>query len=146
MKDFGGETPYSVMFGPDICGFGTRKTHVIFNYKEKNHLVKKDIKCETDQLSHVYTLRLMPNNTYEVRTGSWRAGCWQGRLGVLQLAGPQGRQLQADVAAEGTAAGSTLRCSSINTHQGPDRSNPRCNPWPLLLLRCCRSCCVCVHV
>jgi calreticulin len=66
MKDFGGETPYSVMFGPDICGFGTRKTHVIFNYKEKNHLVKKDIKCETDQLSHVYTLRLMPNNTYEV--------------------------------------------------------------------------------
>jgi calreticulin len=68
MKDFGGETPYSVMFGPDICGFGTRKTHVIFNYKEKNHLVKKDIKCETDQLSHVYTLRLMPNNTYEVRT------------------------------------------------------------------------------
>lgn len=66
MKDFGGETPYSVMFGPDICGFGTRKTHVIFNYKEKNHLVKKDIKCETDQLSHVYTLRLLPNNTYEV--------------------------------------------------------------------------------
>jgi calreticulin len=68
MKDFGGETPYSIMFGPDICGFGTRKTHVIFNYKEKNHLVKKDIKCETDQLSHVYTLRLMPNNTYEVGT------------------------------------------------------------------------------
>jgi hypothetical protein len=67
MKDFGGETPYSIMFGPDICGFGTRKTHFIVNYKEKNHLVKKDIKCETDQLSHVYTLRLMPNNTYEVR-------------------------------------------------------------------------------
>jgi calreticulin len=66
MKDFGGETPYSIMFGPDICGFGTRKTHFIVNYKEKNHLVKKDIKCETDQLSHVYTLRLMPNNTYEV--------------------------------------------------------------------------------
>lgn len=66
MKDFGGETPYSIMFGPDICGFGTRKTHVILTYKEKNHLVKKDIKCETDQLSHVYTLRLMPNNTYEV--------------------------------------------------------------------------------
>jgi hypothetical protein len=73
MKDFGGETPYSVMFGPDICGFGTRKTHVIFNYKEKNHLVKKDIKCETDQLSHVYTLRLMPNNTYEVGLGGMPA-------------------------------------------------------------------------
>nr|QIE06775.1 calreticulin 2 [Ettlia sp. YC001] len=66
MKDFGGETPYSIMFGPDICGYSTRKTHVILPYKDKNHLVKKDIKCETDQLSHVYTLRLMPNNTYEV--------------------------------------------------------------------------------
>jgi calreticulin len=66
MKDFGGDTPYSVMFGPDICGFSTRKTHVIFTYDGKNHLVKKDIKCETDGLTHVYTLRLMPNNTYEV--------------------------------------------------------------------------------
>lgn len=69
MKGFGGDTPYSIMFGPDICGFSTRKTHVIFTYKGKNHLVKKDIKCETDQLTHVYTLRLMPNNTYEVRPG-----------------------------------------------------------------------------
>ncbi len=25
MKDFGGETPYSIMFGPDICGFSTKK-------------------------------------------------------------------------------------------------------------------------
>ena len=66
MKDFGGETPYSIMFGPDICGFSTRKTHVILSYNGKNHLVKKDIKCETDGLTHVYTLRLMPNNTYEV--------------------------------------------------------------------------------
>ncbi|KAF6251358.1 Calreticulin family-domain-containing protein [Scenedesmus sp. NREL 46B-D3] len=66
MKDFGGETPYSVMFGPDICGYSTRKTHVILTYNDKNHLVKKDIKAETDQLTHVYTLRLMPNNTYEV--------------------------------------------------------------------------------
>ncbi|WIA17175.1 hypothetical protein OEZ85_014058 [Tetradesmus obliquus] len=66
MKDFGGETPYSVMFGPDICGYSTRKTHVILTYDGKNHLVKKDIKAETDQLTHVYTLRLMPNNTYEV--------------------------------------------------------------------------------
>jgi hypothetical protein len=66
MKDFGGDTPYSVMFGPDICGYSTRKTHVIFTYNGKNHLVKKDIKAKTDQLTHIYTLRLMPNNTYEV--------------------------------------------------------------------------------
>jgi calreticulin len=66
MKDFGGDTPYSVMFGPDICGFGTRKTHVILPYKGKNHLIKKDIRAETDELTHVYTLRVMPNNTYQV--------------------------------------------------------------------------------
>jgi calreticulin len=36
-----GETPYLVMFGPDICGPGTKKVHVIFNYDGKNHLINK---------------------------------------------------------------------------------------------------------
>lgn len=35
---FGGETPYSVMFGPDICG-ATRRTHVIFNYEPKDEVM-----------------------------------------------------------------------------------------------------------
>jgi calreticulin len=55
------------MFGPDVCGSSTKKVHVIFNYKGKNHLIKKDIKCETDQLSHLYTLIVHPDQTYEVR-------------------------------------------------------------------------------
>merc|ERR1712227_152823 len=54
------------MFGPDICGTGTKKVHVIFAYKGQNLLVKKDIKCETDELSHLYTLIVHPDNTYEV--------------------------------------------------------------------------------
>ncbi len=66
MKDFGGDTPYSIMFGPDICGYATKKVHVILEHDGKNHLIKKDIPAKHDQLSHVYTLRLMPNNTYEV--------------------------------------------------------------------------------
>lgn len=66
MEAFGGETPYSIMFGPDICGFGTRKVHVILTHKGKNYLIKKDIKAETDQLTHVYTLVLKPDNTYKV--------------------------------------------------------------------------------
>mmetsp|Transcript_23044 Transcript_23044/g.50565 ORF Transcript_23044/g.50565 Transcript_23044/m.50565 type:complete len:407 (-) Transcript_23044:680-1900(-) len=66
MKDFGGETPYSIMFGPDICGYSTRKVHVIFTHKGKNYLIKKDIKAETDQLTHVYTLLVKPDNTYKV--------------------------------------------------------------------------------
>lgn len=29
-KKFGGDTPYAIMFGPDQCGYSTKKTHVIF--------------------------------------------------------------------------------------------------------------------
>lgn len=32
--------------GPDICGYSTKKVHVIFNYKGKNHLIKKEVKCK----------------------------------------------------------------------------------------------------
>jgi len=63
---FNGDSNYNIMFGPDICGSSTRKTHVIFNYKGTNHLVKKEVKCETDEFTHLYTLILRPDNTYEV--------------------------------------------------------------------------------
>jgi len=66
-EDYHGETEYNIMFGPDICGASTKKTHLIFHYKGKNHLIKKDIKCETDEFTHLYTLILHPDNTYEVR-------------------------------------------------------------------------------
>jgi len=65
--DFHGDSPYNIMFGPDICGSSTRRTHLIFNYKGKNHLIKKEIRTETDEFSHLYTLILRPDNTYEVR-------------------------------------------------------------------------------
>jgi len=65
---FGGETPYAVMFGPDICGSSNKKTHVILHYdKKKDNLqVKKTIGCEDDNLSHLYTLVIRPDNTFEV--------------------------------------------------------------------------------
>lgn len=37
--------------GPDICGPGTKKVHVIFNYKGKNHLINKDIRCKVRHYS-----------------------------------------------------------------------------------------------
>lgn len=40
--------------GPDICGPGTKKVHVIFNYKGKNHLINKDIRCK---VTHVFTFK-----------------------------------------------------------------------------------------
>merc|ERR1711985_178672 len=58
---------YNIMFGPDICGSSTKKTHVIFNYKDKNLDKKKEVRCESDTLSHLYTLIVKPDNTYEVQ-------------------------------------------------------------------------------
>jgi len=66
-KDMHGESPYNIMFGPDICGPGTKKVHVIFNYKGKNLLVKKDIRCKDDVFTHLYTLIVRSDNTYEVK-------------------------------------------------------------------------------
>lgn len=62
-----GDSDYLIMFGPDICGYSTKKVHVIFNYKGTNLLTKKEIKCKDDELTHQYTLILRPDNTYEVR-------------------------------------------------------------------------------
>merc|ERR1712216_809968 len=66
-KTFSGDSPYAVMFGPDICGSSTKRVHAIFTDKAgKNLLTKKTIPCETDELTHVYTLVVHPNNTYAV--------------------------------------------------------------------------------
>jgi len=61
-----GDSPYHIMFGPDICGPGTKKVHVIFTYKGKNHLIKKDIRCKDDVFTHLYTLIVNTDGTYEV--------------------------------------------------------------------------------
>lgn len=66
-KKMEGDSKYNIMFGPDICGSSTKKTHVIFEADGENHLINKDIACETDQMTHVYTLIVHPDNTYEVK-------------------------------------------------------------------------------
>jgi calreticulin len=65
---FGGDTPYGVMFGPDMCGSSNRKTHVILHSdkKDENLLIKKEVNTETDDLTHLYTLVVKPDNTFEV--------------------------------------------------------------------------------
>eukprot|EP00771_Trimastix_marina_P003846 gnl/Trimastix_PCT/555.p2 GENE.gnl/Trimastix_PCT/555~~gnl/Trimastix_PCT/555.p2 ORF type:complete len:412 (+),score=185.32 gnl/Trimastix_PCT/555:53-1288(+) len=63
---FGGDDGYNVMFGPDICGTGTRKVHMILNYNGENRELKKNVACKTDQLTHVYTMVLKKDNTYEI--------------------------------------------------------------------------------
>merc|ERR1711977_597051 len=66
-EKFEGSSEYNIMFGPDICGSSTKKTHVIFNYKGKNLDKKKEVRCESDTLSHLYTLIVKPDGTYEVQ-------------------------------------------------------------------------------
>jgi len=65
---FGGDTPYAVMFGPDVCGSSNKKTHVILHdhKKDENLLVKKEVGTETDDLTHLYTLIIKPDNTVQV--------------------------------------------------------------------------------
>ncbi|KAJ3020648.1 UNVERIFIED_CONTAM: Calreticulin-1 [Siphonaria sp. JEL0065] len=64
-KTFNGDTPYSIMFGPDICG-SDKKIHAILNYKDKNHLIKKTIAPGSDQLTHQYTFILHPDQTFKI--------------------------------------------------------------------------------
>jgi calreticulin len=66
---FGGDTPYAVMFGPDICGTSNKKTHVILhsNKKDDNLLIKREVNTETDDLTHLYTFILNPDNTIQIK-------------------------------------------------------------------------------
>jgi len=63
-KKFHGDSEYFLMFGPDQCGYN-KKVHVIFGYKGKNLLWKKEPRFPDDKLTHVYTLLVTPQNTYE---------------------------------------------------------------------------------
>jgi len=65
-EELNGDTPYNVMFGPDICG-SDRKVHVILSYKGENKLIKLHIYPPRDDLTHLYTLILRPDQTYEVK-------------------------------------------------------------------------------
>lgn len=64
-KNYEGESPYNIMFGPDICG-STRRTHAILTHGGKNHLITNDVTVETDIYTHVYTLIIKPDNTFQI--------------------------------------------------------------------------------
>ncbi|KAL7721288.1 Calreticulin [Entamoeba marina] len=66
LEKFTPDSQYNIMFGPDVCG--ASKEHMsLLTIKEKNHLVRKEVKCESDNLSHLYTLIIKPDNTYTVK-------------------------------------------------------------------------------
>lgn len=61
-----GEQPFTHKEYHFKSSFSFVKVHVIFSYKGKNHLIKKDIRCKDDVYTHLYTLIVKPDNTYEV--------------------------------------------------------------------------------
>merc|ERR1711916_225785 len=78
---FGGDSAYHIMFGSDICGPGTRRTHAIINYEGENHLLSDEVKCPFDTSTHLYRFVLSADNTYgifidgeEKQTGSIEDG------------------------------------------------------------------------
>ncbi|XP_007183634.1 calreticulin-3 [Balaenoptera acutorostrata] len=66
-KNLNGKSQYYIMFGPDICGFDVKKVHVILHFKNQYHSNKKSIRCKVDGFTHLYTLILRPDLTYEVK-------------------------------------------------------------------------------
>ncbi|KAL4229932.1 hypothetical protein ACF0H5_010323 [Mactra antiquata] len=75
LKTFHDKTPYTIMFGPDKCGLDY-KLHFIFRHKnpktgefEEKHAKKPSGSLDkyfTDKKTHLYTLIVNPDNSFEV--------------------------------------------------------------------------------
>ncbi|XP_038611017.1 LOW QUALITY PROTEIN: calmegin [Tachyglossus aculeatus] len=75
LEQFFDKTSYTIMFGPDKCG-EDYKLHFIFRHKhpktgvfEEKHAKRPDVdlkKFYSDRRTHLYTLVLKPDDTYEV--------------------------------------------------------------------------------
>uniref|UniRef100_A0A671YY18 Calmegin n=1 Tax=Sparus aurata TaxID=8175 RepID=A0A671YY18_SPAAU len=75
LEQFQDRTPYTIMFGPDKCG-EDYKLHFIFRHQnplnkdlEEKHAKRPDVdlkKFYTDKKTHLYTLVLNPDNSYEM--------------------------------------------------------------------------------
>ncbi|KAG9480115.1 hypothetical protein GDO78_011888, partial [Eleutherodactylus coqui] len=75
LEEFHDRTAYTIMFGPDKCG-EDYKLHFIFRHKnpiigdyDEKHAKRPEVdlkKFFTDKKTHLYTLILKPQNTYEM--------------------------------------------------------------------------------
>ncbi|XP_075400926.1 calmegin [Tenrec ecaudatus] len=75
LENFYDKTSYTIMFGPDKCG-EDYKLHFIFRHKhpktgvfEEKHAKPPDVdlkKYFTDRKTHLYTLVMNPDNTFEI--------------------------------------------------------------------------------
>ena len=63
VTEFNGDTDYSIMFGPDICGYSTKKVHTILNHNNVNLEKNDEVKCPDDEMTHTYMLIINPDDT-----------------------------------------------------------------------------------
>lgn len=71
-KTLNGNTPYTIMFGPDKCGTTSPSIHFIFRHVnpvngeiEEKHLKPKP-QSISDELTHLYTLIVNPDNSFQI--------------------------------------------------------------------------------
>jgi calreticulin len=67
-KNFLDSSKYNIMFGPDVCIGKNTEFRIILRNNNKNHEIKKKfiIPRFDDQISHLFTFGLYPNNTFAV--------------------------------------------------------------------------------
>lgn len=72
-KSLNNESPYIVMFGPDKCGSDTNKVHFILRHENPvshewtEHHFNSPPKIKTDVFTHLYTLVIHSDNTFEIK-------------------------------------------------------------------------------
>ncbi|KRZ04183.1 Calreticulin [Trichinella zimbabwensis] len=66
LEDFNSDTPYRIMFGPDICGPEKRAVHSILWHDGKNYEKRKNVIAMADIFTHAYKFIIFPNNSYEI--------------------------------------------------------------------------------
>jgi len=64
---FTSDTQEVLTFGPDLCGTETRNVIVAPRADGRAYPLVKDIRCESDKLTHFYTLIIRQDDSFEVR-------------------------------------------------------------------------------
>jgi len=67
VEGFNGDAEYTIMFGPDICGYSTKKVQAIFNFGGENLVKEKDVKTPDNEYTHQFMLIVNKDSTYEIR-------------------------------------------------------------------------------
>merc|ERR1712241_143303 len=74
VENFNGDAKYSIMFGPDICGYSTKKVQAIFNFGGENLAKEKDVKTPDNEYTHQFLLIVNKDSTYEIRVDGEEKG------------------------------------------------------------------------